>query len=88
MNEKPTRWEYITTFIVLALCAYWAWYDYQHDPDKKIPFEPLIAVVGYIIVLLGYLRWRKNNEEKKALGIKQHTEKIYTINHIDNANFS
>jgi tetratricopeptide (TPR) repeat protein len=87
MNEKPTRWEYITTLIVLALCAYWARYDYQNDPDKKIPFEPLIAVVGYIIVLLGYLRWKKGKEEHAALVTNQNAEKIYNIENINKANF-
>ena len=79
MNEKPTRWEYITTIIVLLLCASWAGYDYKNDPDKKIPFEPLIAVVGYVIVLLGYLRWKKGKEEQAALAIQQNAEKIYNI---------
>jgi hypothetical protein len=77
MNEKPTRWEYITTIIVLLLCTAWAWYDYKNDPNK-IPFEPLIAVVGYTIVLLGYLRWKKDKEE---------ADKIYNINSSKNAHF-
>ncbi|MBL7817636.1 MAG: tetratricopeptide repeat protein [Saprospiraceae bacterium] len=94
MNEKPTRWEYITTFIVLALCAYWAWYDYQNDPDKKIPFEPLIAVVGYIIVLLGYLRWQKGKGDPSdgvtpshAVTTNQTAEKIYNIESVKEGHF-
>ncbi len=88
MNEKPTRWEYITTIIVLLLCGSWAWYDYHHDPDKKIPFEPLIAVVGYTIVLLGYLRWKKSKDHQAALVIKQKAEKIYNIETIETAHFA
>jgi tetratricopeptide (TPR) repeat protein len=87
MNEKPTRWEYITTFIVLLLCAVWAWYDYQNDPDKKIPFEPLIAVVSYTLVLLGYLRWKKNKDQQNAVVVEQKAEKIYNTEKINTAHF-
>jgi hypothetical protein len=65
MSNKPTRWEYITTIIVLILCIAWAIYEYYKD-DTKIPFEPIIAVVTYIILLLGYLRWKKNQKEKES----------------------
>ena len=75
MNEKPTRWEYVTTIIVLLLCASWAWYDYQND-KTKIPFEPMIAVITYIIVLLGYMRWKKGKEEQAATVIRNTNKNI------------
>jgi tetratricopeptide (TPR) repeat protein len=87
MNEKPTRWEYIATIIVLLLCAIWAWYDYQNDQDKKIPFEPLIAVVSYALVLLGYLRWKKNKDQQNTVVMEQKAEKIYNTEKINTAHF-
>jgi tetratricopeptide (TPR) repeat protein len=87
MNDKPTWWEYVTTIIVLVLCACWAWYDYQNDPDRKIPFEPLIAVVGYVIVFLGYLRWKKTKEAPTTSIVQQEADKIYNNDNIGNATF-
>lgn len=65
MSDKPTRWEYITTFLVLILCIAWAVYEYYKD-KTRIPFEPIIAVVTYIIILFGYLKWKKNKKEKES----------------------
>ena len=72
MNKKPTRWEYTTTSIVLLLCGWWVWNDYQNEPDK-IPFEPMIAVAGYGFALLGYMRWKKNREETTTTSQQTHS---------------
>ena len=85
MNEKPSRWEYITTIIVLLLCTYWAWYDYQSEPTK-IPFEPLVAVVSYLILLFGYLRWKKSKQENIPAS-SQTAEKIYNFGEVKDGNF-
>ena len=72
MTEKPSRWEYITTIIILLLCAAWAWNDYKNDPTK-IPFEPLIAVVSSLFILWSFVRWKKGKDEREqaALKVKQ-----------------
>lgn len=86
MNEKPTRWDYITTSFVLLLMTAWAVYDYRTVPDK-IPFEPIIAVVSYLILLWGYCRWKKGKDEQQSQIIKQQAEKIFNIEEIKEANF-
>lgn len=73
MNDKPTRWDYATTSIILLLCATWAYYEYYNDPTK-VPSEPIIMVVTYGIALWGYLRWKKGKEEHATTNIVKNLE--------------
>ena len=88
MNDKPTRWDYLTTAFVLVLFAVWAVYDYQTEPGK-IPFEPLIGVVSYGIILWGFVRLRNYLSSRKANDTTtQSAKSIYNVGKIKTANFS
>lgn len=80
MNDKPSAWEYLTTTIILILCICWTIYEYNNDPLKKIPFEPIISIVGCIATFVGYLYWKKSNA-------KQSSEPIYNTDLTREINF-
>jgi CHASE2 domain-containing sensor protein len=52
MNDKPTRWDYVTAAIITILCACWTVFEYYINPDK-IPFEPIIALVAGLFAIWG-----------------------------------
>lgn len=81
MSEKPTHWEYVTTGALTILCCEWTWYEYQQAPDK-IPFEPAIMVISYIILLVAYLRWKKEKEAYSQKIIIQNSKNIAIIDKI------
>lgn len=65
MQEKPTRWAYISTTILLILFGFWTYDDYQESPDR-VPWEPLIAVISSLFVLGGFLLWKRQSKANKA----------------------
>ncbi|HMQ48956.1 MAG TPA: NB-ARC domain-containing protein, partial [Saprospiraceae bacterium] len=85
MNEKPTRWDYITTAIIAVLSACWAVYDYKTGTGK-IPFEPLIAFATGAFAIWGYSRWRKSKADSSPTST-QMAEKIYNIGEVRDVKF-
>lgn len=73
MNAKISFLEYFTTITILIFCICWAIYDYNNDELKKIPFEPIIAIVSSVSTFLGYLLLKKKNDTENS-------ESIYKFN--------
>ncbi len=65
MDNKPNFWTYASTAIILILCGAWAYNDYSLEPEK-IPFEPIIACLGGVFVLMGYVFFRKKTVSADA----------------------
>ena len=86
MNEKPTRWDYVTTSFVLLLIVAWAVYDYKTEPDK-IPFEPIVGAITYLIALWGFARFRNVSNNKRSNKQEQNANSIFNIKSIGKANF-
>ena len=89
MNEKPTRWDYLTTIFVLIFFLAWNILKLRETPDK-FSFEPLIGIVTYCIILWGYMRVKKvwNNKQSNQTTQEQNADKIYNIGKIKKAQFS
>ena len=87
MNEKPTRWDYVTTSFVLLLIIAWAVYEYKTEPDK-IPFEPIVGAITYLIALWGFARFRNVSNNKRSNKQEQNANSIFNIKSIGKANFS
>jgi hypothetical protein len=91
-NNQSNRVEVIFTVILFLVCGAWLWYDYSKNP-KTIPFEPIVAFLAYIPILIGYIfikqKRNKNNPSNPNSGDKvAGDKKTYNIDKIDHANFS
>jgi hypothetical protein len=72
MNEKPTRWDYLTTTFVLLVMLVWAAYEYKAEPDK-FPFEPIVGAITYLLLLWGFARVKSSLSNKQSsLQYRQH----------------